>query len=207
MGHSTLRADLEEAAAYARRAVAVNPRLAEARLWLGYALFRLAEHSAAQAQLDEARLLQPNWSLPAYFAGCTALDARQLGPALAHFQRAVTLEKTGAMQWIGLGWSHLELGHGPEALYSFQQAVDLDARGGLGPAPGAGAFLAECLRRAGAIVRARESCAESLDRIERSDHVYRDTFRGVCLVTLGRIALAARDRAGATAAFPRFIGA
>src|SRR5262249_56574141 len=42
---------------------------------------------------------------------------------------------------------------------------------------------------------------ERLDAVERSDSMYRDSFRAICLCALGRTALAQSDPAAARAAF------
>jgi hypothetical protein len=52
---------------------------------------------------------------------------------------------------------------------------------------------------------ARAKVLEGLDAVERSDFIFRDSIRVFALVTLGRIALAQGDDAGARAAFGQAI--
>jgi hypothetical protein len=49
-------------------------------------------------------------------------------------------------------------------------------------------------------------CLTALEAIERSDHMYRDTFRGVALCVLGRIALDQGDTQAARAALHQLLG-
>ena len=44
-------------------------------------------------------------------------------------------------------------------------------------------------------------CLEGLGDVERSDSMYRDSFRAICLCSLGRTALDQGDREGARASF------
>jgi len=86
--------------------------------------------------------------------------------------------------------------------------VELEHVEGMSPTAGAGGHLAECYRRAGRLDLARRTAMEGLASADRSDHMYRDTFRAVCLVSLGRTALQQGDRLAAAAAFqqPRALG-
>jgi tetratricopeptide (TPR) repeat protein len=54
-------------------------------------------------------------------------------------------------------------------------------------------------------VAARARCLEGLEAVEKSDHMYRDTFRGICLTVLGRAALDEGDVPAARAAFAQAI--
>jgi hypothetical protein len=62
-------------------------------------------------------------------------------------------------------------------------------------------YLAECHRRSGDLNTARSLALAGLESADRSDSMYRDTFRGVCLCALGRTALEQNDRDAALVAF------
>jgi hypothetical protein len=47
----------------------------------------------------------------------------------------------------------------------------------------------------------RAQCLAGLEAVERTDHMYRDTLRAVCLNALGRVALDQGDEEAAVAAF------
>jgi len=206
--HTTDPADLETAAGYARRALDTDAQLPDALTWMGYVLFRQSKLDEAARYLADSMALVPNAPMPPYFAGCVALGRRRIEEAKRFYRRAIELQEgkrgvvhSGAGAWVGLGWSHLELGRFDDAISSFERATEfLDSRSGAS-LPGSQGYLAECHRRAGDAALARASAMAGLGAVEERDHIYRDTLRGVCLVALGRAALAQSDRDGASAAF------
>ena len=120
--------------------------------------------------------------------------------ALPLYQRSIELVPGFGFAWVGLGWTHLALDRSVEAQWSFRRAIALESQG-LHSTAGAAGYLAESLRRAGRLDEARAACLEGLDAFERSDHMYRDTFRAICLVILGRTALDLGDLEAARTAF------
>ena len=136
-----------------------------------------------------------------YFAGCAlGMHSRQ-AEALVQFQRALEIEPRHVWAWLGLGWMHLDLGSGSEAIWCLEKAVELERLQGPHRTAGVSGFLGECLRRLGEPEKARARCLEGLEAVEKSDNMYWDTFRGVCLCTLGRAALDCGDAATAVVAF------
>jgi tetratricopeptide (TPR) repeat protein len=123
------------------------------------------------------------------------------------FQRAVEVEPEHGWAWIGVGICHAELGHFAEASWSLEKAVALEAKlPERRPTVGVAGYLGECLRRMGDPAAARARCLEGIEAVEKSDHMYRDTFRGVCLTVLGRAALDEEDVPAARAAFAQAVG-
>lgn len=120
--------------------------------------------------------------------------------ALPLFQEAVTKVPVFGFAWLGLGWAHQELGNTVEAQWSLGKAIALESRTFHATA-GAACYLAESLRREGRLEEARARCMEGLDAVERSDHMYRDTLRALCLIVLGRVALDRDDPKAARTAF------
>ncbi|NLN10505.1 MAG: protein kinase [Acidobacteria bacterium] len=204
----TFRTDAEElatAAGYARRAIAADPELAEPRIWLGYALLRQGDFAAGLAEERRAMELDPTSVTAAYFGGCCAALPGDHREGLALFRRVLELEPRHGWAWLGLGWSHLELGANAEARWCLEKAVELERRGSPHPTAGVSGYLGECLRRLDDLDSARRHCLDGLQAVERSDNMYRDTVRGVCLCALGRTALAQGDTAAAHAAFVQAI--
>ena len=192
--------ELECAAGYARRAIAANPQLSDPHVWLGYALLRQGLMDAALDEERRAAELDPANGYPPYFAGCVECFRNRPEAALPFFQRAVTLDPPHAFAWIGLSGTHLSAGNVAEARWCLDKAIELEKKPGTIPTPGASAFLGECLRLSDQLTQAREACLAGLDAIERSDHMYRDTFRGIALCSLARIAFDANDVPAALAA-------
>ncbi|HSQ59437.1 MAG TPA: protein kinase [Acidobacteriota bacterium] len=197
---TTDRAELEKARDFASRAVALAPDHAEAHIWLGYALWRLQGADDPLAPIRRAAELSPENSYSSYFCGCVLCSRDDYAGAVPHFQRAVELAPGHGFAWVSLAVSHLRLGNFPEAEWSFRRGIEIE-RSGVHATAGAAGYLAECLRRRGRLEEARAQCLAGLEAVEQSDHMYRDTFRAMCLNTLGRTALDQGDGEAALAAF------
>jgi serine/threonine-protein kinase len=197
---TTDRAELEQARHHARRAIQVAPGHAAAHVWLGYALWRLGEWEQAMELFRRAEAIDPATHYPPYFEGCVLASRGEDAAALPRFQRAVQLGPGFGFGWIGLGNAHMELERYEEAEWSLARGIELE-HAGVHATAGAAAYLGECLRRQGRLEEARAQCLEGLDAVERTDHMYRDTFRAIGLSTLGRVALEQRDAEAARTAY------
>jgi TolB-like protein/cytochrome c-type biogenesis protein CcmH/NrfG len=193
--------DLVVAGEYARRAVAADPNHAEARVWLGYALMRQGRSAEALAELRLAMEGDPHGYFAPYFAACSASNAVRRDEALVLYQKAITAEPNYNFAWIGLGWTHMDLGRLEEARYCFARAEDLERVADVHVLAGVAGYLGEALRRMNRLDEARAACARGLAAVEGSDHMYRDTIRAICLLALGRTAFRQGDTAAARAAF------
>lgn len=216
---------LESAIEYAQRAIQGNSQLADPWVWLGYArgqqgfaqmdAGRDAESAntlaVAEQAMGRALELEPMHPMAAYFAagftqaGCRfAVDSddrrARRTRALELLQRALEITPHSSWTWFGIGYVHLDLGNIVEARWCLEKAVELEPRV-TPPTAGVAVFLGECLRRIGEIDLAREQCLRGLDSVEKTDHMYRDTFRGVGLCALGRTSLQLDDHEAARAAF------
>ncbi|HKD18728.1 MAG TPA: protein kinase [Thermoanaerobaculia bacterium] len=194
-------AELDAAAGYARRAIAADPNLGEPRVWLGYALMRQGRWEEAEQQERRAGELEPGNPYAFYFGACVFHFSGHPASARPLFQRALEIDPLHGWSWLGLGWSHYDLDAGSEAVWCFEKALELERLGGPHPTVGAAGYLGECLRRLGRLDEARRRCLEGLADVERSDNMYRDSFRAICLCALGRTALDQGDREGARASF------
>lgn len=192
--------ELERAVGYARRAIESQPRHGLAHVWLAYGLWRLGDREAALAAAREAEACEAGGMYPPYFAACILQDLGRPEEALPLFQQSVERAPAYGFGWVGLGNTHMELAQFDEALWSLEQGSLLETRGFHATA-GCQGYVGECLRRMGRVREARETCALGLEAVERSDHMYRDTFRAVCLNALGRAALDDGAAAAASAAF------
>ena len=197
---TTAREDLDKAADYARRAIANDPSLGDPYIWLGYALMRQGRPEQALEAEKRGMELEPERAFAPYFAGCTLAFDQRREEALPYFRRSLELNSKHGWAWLGLGWTHLELGHDREARSSLERAVELECEPEH-PTAGVRAFLGEFLRRAGKLDESRARCLEGLEAVERTDHMYRDTFRAASLCFLGRTALDQGDVEAARAAF------
>jgi eukaryotic-like serine/threonine-protein kinase len=202
---TTDSAELAAASDYARRAIAADPALGEPHIWLGYALWRQDRVEEAFREEQEAMRLAPANAFGPYFAACCRLSSGQAEEAIPLYQHALEIEPQHGWCWIGLGFSHLEVGRHAEARWSVERAVALEKKFPQSPTAGSGGYLGECLRRMGDLEGARARCLEGLEAVEKSDHMYRDSFRAICLCVLGRTALDEKDSPAARAAFTQAI--
>jgi len=139
-----------------------------------------------------------------YFAGACLEALGRRPEAVDLYQQCIQLSPSFGWGWLGLGWVHLDLGNAAEAIWCLQKAADLE-RCGHSFTPGVEGHLAECLRRAGRPIEARQTAMAGLEATEKSDSWYRDTFRGVCLGALGRTALEQGDLQASRAAFTQAV--
>ena len=196
--------ELRRASEYARRAIASDPHLAEPHIWLGYALMREGHAEEAIAAERRAQALDPQNPYGWYFEACTHFFHGDAAAAVPLFQRVVQREMH-PFAWLGLSAAHAALGRLEEAEWCVQHTVEAETTGAPGPTAGAGAYLAESLRLQGRLDDARRACLSALDLVERSDHMYRDSFRGVGLLTLARVALDQLDCNAAVAALRQLV--
>ncbi len=196
-------AELDAATDYARRAIEAAPDLADPHVWLGYALWRQGRIDDALDEMRRAIELDGRIGWAPYFAGGILLGAGRFEKALEMLQHAAVLDPDHGFVWLALGSTHLEMDRLGEALWSFRKAVEVEntPTPGRRPSVGARAFVGETLRRMGRLDEARRECLAALDHIEQTDHMYRDTQRGVALCYLGRTTLLQDDRPAAEAAF------
>jgi eukaryotic-like serine/threonine-protein kinase len=192
--------ELERAVAFARRAVAADPDHGNAHVWLAYGLWRMGKIDEGLEAVTRAGELDPGNVYPFYFAACMQQAKGNPAAALPLYQAAVERGPGFGFAWVGLAHTHLELGHESEAVWSFERALEMETRGFHATA-GAAGYLGECLRRQGKLEEARAQCLAGLEHVERTDHMYRDTFRALCLNALGRTALDQGDTEAARTAF------
>jgi len=193
-------AELALAVGFARRAVAADPGHANAHVWLAYGLWRMGKSEEGLQAIQRAMELDPQNYYPPYFAACMRLATENPAAALSLYQGAVERGPGFGFAWLGLGHTHLELGHHEEAIWSFERALEMESRG-FHASAGAAGFLGECFRRQGRLDEARAQCLAGIEHVERTDHMYRDTFRAICLNALGRTALDQGDTEAARTAF------
>jgi serine/threonine protein kinase/tetratricopeptide (TPR) repeat protein len=192
--------DLHTAVEYARRAIDADPQYADPYVWLGYAHWRDGRADEALAAELRALELEPDLAYAEYFAGCIEAFRGRYAEAIPHLQRTIALDPQHGFAWLGLSMSHLGSGNVDEARWCAERAVALEHQSSTSTTAGARVYLAECLRLSGDLPGARQACLNGLDDIERSDHMYRDTFRCIGLGVLGRTALDQGDAAAAGAA-------
>jgi len=193
--------ELALARGYAERAIREDPAAGGPRIWLAYALWRQGRGDEAVEHARLAAELSPSDPFGSYFFACALSTARRWEESIPLFQAALAADEQHGWSWLGLGWAQLETGKAVEARWCLEQALSVERLKGRHPTAGVAGYLGEFLRREGDLDGARSRCLEALDALERSDFMYRDSFRGVALCTLGRVSLGRNDAVAARAAF------
>jgi TolB-like protein len=199
--YTTDPACLDRATDYATRAIAADGGAGEAHVWLGYALMRGPRPADAIASFTRAMELDASSFYAPYFRACAEQLRGRRAAAVPFYQRAIDIEPSYAFAWLGLGYAHMELGRLDEARYCFGRAESLEDPPGPHATAGAAGYLGETLRRMNRLAEARAACLRGIAAAERSDHMYRDNFRVMALLGLGRVALRQSDAAAAATAF------
>ncbi len=217
--------DLHRAIDHARQAIALDDNLAESYIWMSYALRNLGHPLDAYPHIARALELAPEEFSTWYFAsGIFSVQSYRRHEAaelyrvvmnaacsedphrwrweqgLECYQEAVALNSQFQVAWLGMSICHLGLGNLSEARWILERTVRRESEGNRSAA-GAGTLLGECLRKLKMTDEAHQATAASLHALERSDHIYRDTLRGLGLRVLGSLALDQGDDAAAEVAF------
>jgi non-specific serine/threonine protein kinase len=193
--------ELALARGYAERAIAADPEAGPPRVWLAYVCWRQGRGEEAVEHARRAAELGPPDPFVTYFAACAMSSQCRWTEAIPLYRTAIQADDQHGWSWLGLGWAQLETGRPVEARWCLEKAVSVERLRSRHQTAGVAGYLADFLRRQGDLDAARARCLEALDALERSDFMYRDSFRGVALCTLGRTSLEQGDGAAARAAF------
>jgi tetratricopeptide (TPR) repeat protein len=108
------------------------PRLlADARGWLGRALYFDGNLPKAKAVLEEAARLDPSNAEVQFTLGLLLYDQKQVAPARAAFQRAVEQNPVHADAWFYLGDTARKLGDKVKARLAFKTYLEIAPKGDL----------------------------------------------------------------------------
>jgi len=219
---------VEAAEEYTRRAVEADPAHSEAHAWRCYVLVSqnkmidAYQHSKRAMELEPSNFFAPYLSAGTLMAITSREEALQLHEAteggrsvgqphvwrrkytIKLLQRVIELNPVFGWAWAWLGWEQMELRNFEEGRWCLERAVKLEPKA-LPPMAGVAGYLGECLRQAGLPGEAREQFLAGLEALERTDHMYRDTWRGLFLCGLGRTALDEQDAEAARAAFTQAV--
>ncbi len=122
-----------------RKALRVDPDLAEARLGLGYVSIYLRKHGVAEDQFNRLSHLEGHLGDAHAGLGYMYMERRQLAQAREHFDAALKADSYCVKALCGLGAFYLMQGEYEHARPEFERAVRLEpddenARDGLGAA-------------------------------------------------------------------------
>jgi predicted Zn finger-like uncharacterized protein len=110
-----------------KRAVAADPKLFEANLYLGRFYLRAKRFADAQEQMDAAAKLAPDSAAVQAGVGELSLAKDHAADAKAQFEKSAKLEPTLADAHLGLARALYVLGDAKEAKVEADKALELDA--------------------------------------------------------------------------------
>lgn len=125
---------MSDAAAAFQRAVAVDPKMARARIGLGTTLMTLGRMAEAEAELERARSLSPHNAEVYYALSRVYLSRFDRSRALESLEKAVRLDAQQFPYWIQLGQVYFLYSRLDDAERCLKRALALrprDARAGL----------------------------------------------------------------------------
>ncbi|MCG6910928.1 MAG: tetratricopeptide repeat protein [Deltaproteobacteria bacterium] len=116
----------DEARAHYLKAIAINPKFAEAHLNLGVLLAEEGRHAAADARYREALRIDPGYVQAHLNLGNSRLRQGYAGDALKQYADALKLDPESADAYNGLGAAMVKTGKYAQAALCFQKALNLD---------------------------------------------------------------------------------
>jgi superkiller protein 3 len=133
------RGRIDEAIAQYQKAIAIDPRYAEARFNLALALYARERVDEAIAQLQQAVEIQPDFAEAQGGLGAALVRRGRLDEAIAHYRKALEIDPDSAIAHANLGNVFLNQGRPDKALEHFRKIVELSpesagARNNLGVA-------------------------------------------------------------------------
>lgn len=155
--------NFEESEKEFKRAIALNPSYATARHWFSFGLAATGRFDEADAQMKQARELDPLSLIISSGAGLVLYLERHPEKAVEQFNKTLDLEPNFAQAHEGRGLAYAELGKLKEAAADFEAAKRLDND------PRTVALFGNAFARLGQREEARRLLAELNDR---SKHEY-----------------------------------
>lgn len=162
-----------------RRAIAIQPTLAEAHAWLGMSLLNLGHVDEAIASLREAVALEPdNGQVHQALARALWMGLGRVDEAVEHLRRAIALNPEAGYSYLQLSYLQALLGDLDGAEASARQAIDLQERAVSGTQGllivGAHARLGYVHYLRGNYDRALEEYRRELEFLATTDHGLRE---------------------------------
>lgn len=118
---------MPKAIAPAKRAVQLNPQLAEAHTSLGFCQLCNWDRAGAERKFRRAIELNPRTTPARYWLGWLHSSAGRHEEAIEHCRQAVELEPFSAIDRVLLGWMYYHTGKFDEAEQQLRKGIELDA--------------------------------------------------------------------------------
>jgi tetratricopeptide (TPR) repeat protein len=120
---------VQKAVEYERRALAINPRMTAARVWLGTAFYDMGHADEAIVELSEAIRLEPgNASAHSALARAYWVGKGRIDEGITELEHAVQLNPEAGYPYLQLGLLYAWRGRFDQAEAACRRAVDLQER-------------------------------------------------------------------------------
>jgi len=150
-GRMPIEESIARAGPLVERALALEPRLAEAHASLGFVNRLRQDFEGAERALLRALELNPEYPMAHIWLGLTYYDLRRLRDARAEFARACAADPLSPIAGSNMGYAHLKFGEFDAAQEQFRRVIEIAPEF---PVPYSG--MAEVERRLGRADAARE---------------------------------------------------
>ena len=122
------RGDFEKAAESYRKAVSLQPQIAELQANLGLMCYQTGKDQQAIAAFSEAIRLKPDLFVPNLFLGLDFLKLKRFDEAVPRLKRAATIKPTDPESYLALGKAYTATGRTRLAVAEYTRAVAADSR-------------------------------------------------------------------------------
>jgi len=190
--------DLDSGISLLQKALQLDPDLSEPYPWLCYAYMRQQRFEEAIQIGRRAIKLEPDNPMAHYFLGAAynvqaamAYKSKSYLEAIRHYKRNIELQPNYQPPHMNLGWIYMFHGQYPNARRYLEKAVTIEESEKFEGIKFIGALtlLGNLYFRQNQLDVALDWYQRSLQRLEKSDHVYRETLMALTYCGLGNIHL------------------
>ena len=122
------RGDFENAAESYRKAVSLQPQIAELQANLGLMYYQTGKNQQSIAAFDEALRLKPDLFVPNLFLGIDFLKLKRFEEAVPYLKKAALIKPTDPESYLALGQAYTATGRTRLAIAEYTRAVGADSR-------------------------------------------------------------------------------
>ncbi|NUM76981.1 protein kinase [candidate division KSB1 bacterium] len=204
--------DLDIGISYLQKALQLDPDLGEPYPWLCYAYMRQQRFDEAIRIGRSAIKLEPDNPMAHYFLGAaynvqatTAYKSNSYFEAIRHFKRNIELQPNYQSPHMNIGWIYMFHGQYQNARGYLEKAVAIEESEKFEGIKFIGALtlLGNLYFRQNQLDAAWDWYQRSLQRLEKSDHVYRETLMALTYCGLGNVHLGRSNYGEALVEFRR----
>lgn len=186
--------DLEAAQFHLKKALELDPEIAEPHPWLCYVLMRKNHFEEAVRAGLRGIHLQPDLVAAHYFLGLAYFAGAEADPmhfqnSAKHLCNATRVDRLWAPSWFVLSYLALLIGDYQHAERYANQLLQVSRTAARFPFIGAEIVLGSLKLRQGKPAESRDIVLSFLEQMSDSDHMYRDAMSATAACVLGDVEL------------------